>query len=124
MKTCVARCVYFLFLIVIFLSGEVVANAALRVTSDFEGGSAQVLRLDQETQTVSISPAGNPERGMPNWWYLRLDDVDPTKPIILEIVAKEAMMQTDITGKIRSLAAYWAFPAQASFSTDGMEWEQ
>jgi len=99
------------------------ADLELRVSSDFPGGSAQVLNIDQANNTVRITPAGDPKRGWPCWWYCRLDGVDTNKPVILEVVANQARVQTDDAGKTRNLPANWSLPAQAVFSTDGTIWE-
>ena len=48
-------------------------HAALNMSTDFESGSARVLELDAAAQRVRIAPAGDPKRGMPNWWYVRID---------------------------------------------------
>jgi len=100
------------------------AHAQLRVSSDFESGSARVLAIDDRTQTVRITPAGDPKRGMPSWWYLRLDGVDSKRPLTLEVVAQKATLPTSVPGKTQSLAPYWALPTQAAYSTDGKAWRQ
>lgn len=101
------------------------ASAArqLRVGSNFPGGSARVLSIDPTNNSVCITPAGIPNRGWPCWWYLRLDGVDTNQPVVLEVVANEAIVQTDDPGQTRKLPANWSLPAQAAFSTDGMTWE-
>lgn len=68
------------------------ASAALSVSSDFESGSARVLALDDASQTVRISPAGDGARGWPNWWYFRMDGIDPSKPLTVEVDAREAFV--------------------------------
>src|SRR5690242_12865301 len=80
-------------------------RAGLQASSDFESGSARILSLDAETQTVRITPAGDPKRGMPNWWYVRLDDVDPRKPLVLEVEPRDVFVTTS-PGQTQKLAAY------------------
>jgi hypothetical protein len=100
-------------------------NAApqLQVSFDFPGGSARVLSIDQTNNYVRITPAGDPKRGWPCWWYLRLDGVDTNQPVVLEVVANEATVPGDSPGQTKKLSADWSLPAQAAFSTDGTNWE-
>jgi zinc carboxypeptidase/carboxypeptidase M14-like protein len=100
------------------------AASALRVSSNFPGGSAKVLNLDPTNNFVRITPAGDPERGWPCWWYLRLDGITPGKPVQLEVVANEAVVPFDDGGSTRKLAPNWSLPARAAFSIDGRNWEQ
>jgi len=94
----------------------------LQINSDFPGGSARVLGIDAAGNTVHITPAGDPKRGWPCWWYFRLDNVDTNQPVVLEVTANQGTVQ-DGPGKTRKLPANWSLPAQASFSTDGTNWE-
>ena len=95
----------------------------LQVISDFPGGSAKVLKLEPASNTVRITPAGDPKRGWPCWWYFRLDGVDTNQPVVLEVTANQGVVQNGAPGKTRKLPADWSLPAQASFSTDGTNWE-
>jgi hypothetical protein len=95
----------------------------LRISSGFPGGSARVLGIDPTNNSVRITPAGDPDRGWPCWWYFRLDGVDTNQPVVLEVVANQSMVQTDNPGQKRKLSADWSLPAQAAFSTDGTTWE-
>lgn len=62
------------------------ADLQLRVSSDFSGGSARILKLDLASNMVGITPAGDPKRGLPCWWYSRLDNLDTCRLLVLEIV--------------------------------------
>ncbi len=95
----------------------------LRVSSDFPGGSATVLNLDQTNNRVCITPAGDPKRGWPCWWYMRLEGVNTNQPLILEVVANEGTVLTDNPGQTRKLPPMWSLPAQAAVSTNGTVWE-
>ena len=98
-------------------------SAAVTISSDFESGSAQVLELNSDTQQIRISPAGDPKRGMPNWWCLRLDDIDINKPVVLEVVAREVPVPgSDNPNQL--LGAGWTLPECAAVSTDGKVWLQ
>src|SRR5215472_11403589 len=92
-------------------------NAAeLRISSNFAGGSAKVLHVDPDNNFIRIMPAGDPIHGFPCWWFFRLDGVDTNKPIVLEVVANQATMQTDNSGELKKFSANWALPVQATFS--------
>lgn len=101
----------------------VAAGATLRVSSDFESGSARVLTLDEAAQTITITPAGELARGMPNWWYLRVDGVDPARPLTLQVVARDVTTPGD-NGVSRRLNPLWTFPTRAAISADGKTWTQ
>jgi hypothetical protein len=110
----------------VFLCGSSIALGAdmqLRVSSDFPGGSAKVLKLDPASNTVGITPAGDPKRGWPCWWYFRLDNVDPGKPVVLEVTANEGVVRNGDGDNTRKLPAAFSLPAYAAFSADGTNWE-
>ena len=54
----------------LFGGSAALLNAApqLQVSSDFPGGSAKVLSIDQTNNYVRITPAGDANRGWPCWW--------------------------------------------------------
>jgi hypothetical protein len=108
--------------IILWFAAIVGAHAGLTVSTDFEGGSAKVLDLNSDTQTVRVSPAGDPKHGMPNWWYLRLDGVDSGKPVVLEVVALN--VSVPVGRKSNPLNAGWTLPTCAAVSTDGVNWKQ
>ena len=96
----------------------------LKVFTNFEGGSARVLALNEHTQTIRITPAGDVKRGMPNWWYLRIEGIDTTKPFQLEIAAREDLIPDELTGQGKKIASGWTWPKQAAISVDGKTWKQ
>jgi hypothetical protein len=108
--------------VIVWCAAVVGVHANLTVSTDFESGSAKVLDLNPDTQTIRISPAGDLQRGMPNWWYLRLDGVDAGKPVVLEVVALNVSVPPGAKGK--PLNASWTLPACAAVSTDGINWQQ
>jgi hypothetical protein len=89
----------------------------LRVSTNFEGGFARVLAIDDARGLVRFSPAGNPERGWPCWWSFRLSGIEPGQTITLELVAD----------KLPSLGGYdplaWN-PARPALCVDGRTWRQ
>lgn len=91
----------------------------LTVTASFEGGSAEVVEVDRAQARIRIRPAGDPQRGWPCWWYLRVDGVHPGETLTLEVDASQ-MKQADG----RPLARSWALPERAAYSIDGSEWRQ
>ncbi len=80
------------------------AGAELAVESNFPGGSAEVVSIDQASATVVLNPADHPDRGWRCWWYFRFTGITPGKAITLEVGD-----------------APWATPKRASFSSDGGE---
>ncbi len=96
----------------------------IKVFTNFESGSASVININQETQTLRISPAGNTERGMPNWWYLRIEGLILNKSLILEVAAREDLIPDELTGQGKKIAPGWTWPAQAALSVDGKIWSQ
>ena len=71
--------------VVLLLSEARNIHAELKVTSNFENGSARVTGIDQAAQIIRFQPACNPARGLPNWWFLRVDGADPTRPVLFEL---------------------------------------
>lgn len=96
---------------------QIASARQLRVSTNFEGGSAQVRALDHVRGLVRFSPAGKPERGWPCWWYFRLSGIEPGQTITLELVADKLPS----LGNFDPLA--WN-PERAAFCTDGRTWRQ
>src|SRR5690349_14791300 len=61
----------------------------LAVSTDFEGGSARVIEIDDQNSTVRIAPGGVAERGWVCWWSLRIDHTRPGQRLNLELVASD-----------------------------------
>jgi hypothetical protein len=97
-------------------------SPAFRVSVDFESASAHVLFIDSASQTIRITPGGDSTRGMPVWWYLRLDGIDINKPVTLEVVASEAIMHTDVPEKYQKIPPAVSLPLQATYSTNNEDW--
>lgn len=97
-----------------------VAGAELSVVTDFEGGSARVLSIDQQTKTIRFMPAGDPARGWPCWWYLRVNGVEAGSTLHFEIAGSDRPMPQ---GGGKPLAASWATPVRAAVSFDGQTWQ-
>ncbi|MGK7397787.1 MAG: M14-type cytosolic carboxypeptidase [Candidatus Cyclobacteriaceae bacterium M3_2C_046] len=90
------------------LNPEQVQAQKISVHTDFEGGSALVTYLDQESQTIHFVPGGDSLRGWPNWWYFRVDGAKPG---------------TTLNIKVDDPAiGFWATPDRAFYSINGKDW--
>ena len=66
----------------------------LRVSTDFEGGSARVESVDQLARVIRFMPGGDPGRGWPCWWYLRVDGVAKGERLTLDLAGSDLPAQT------------------------------
>ncbi len=92
-------------------------RAEIRVLTDFEGGNAEVVALDQATKTLRIMPALREGRGWPCWWCFKLDGLTVGEEFTLEVQA-----QTKPFRDTTVLAASWCQPKHAWVSSDGETW--
>ena len=83
------------------------ASNELKVSTDFPGGSAQVVEINQESRTVQIKPASHPNRGWECWWYFKLTGIKSGEVIHLEVSGMN-----------------FALPDNAHYSEDGEKWMQ
>lgn len=84
-----------------------VAAGELIVQTDFPGGSAQVISIDQQRRVVRLNPTTHEGRGWVCWWYFKLTGIEPGETITIDV------------GN-----APWATPDRAAFSTDNQSWSQ
>ncbi|MEQ2006335.1 MAG: M14-type cytosolic carboxypeptidase [Limisphaerales bacterium] len=96
--------------------------ADLRVSTDFEGGSAKVETVDQAARVIRFMPGGDAQRGWACWWYLRVDGVAPGERVTLDLAASDRPTRNNGKDTDKPLAASWATPTRATFSTDGKTW--
>ncbi len=98
------------------------AFADFTVHTDFEGGSARVLKVDQANRVVRFMPGGTPSRGWACWWAMRLDGLESGKRITFELVPND--QPTRNQGKLsdKPLAGGWSMPDRAALSTDRITW--
>lgn len=111
--------------IVMVLSGSssgILAATPLSVKSDFEGASVSGVEIDQADRRIRFMPAGDPVRGWPCWWYFRVDGIEPGETITLALRGSQATVPMRGSPQQKPLAAAWAMPAHATFSTDGKTW--
>jgi hypothetical protein len=94
----------------------------MSLSTDFEGGSAQVIEIDSPARKIHITPGGDATRGWICWWYFRLDNTQPGKPLTVEVSASNTPTRNQ--GKLtrQPLAAGWCLPQQAAVSHDGATW--
>ncbi len=103
--------------LLVLLVVSVSAHAEIRVSTDFEGGNAEVVSLDQATKTLRIMPKLHDGRGWPCWWYFRLDGLAPDETITLEVQAQTKPFREELV-----LSANWCQPKHAWLSSDGETW--
>lgn len=99
------------------------AAEPLSVQSDFEGASVSAVEIDQTARRIQFMPGGDPVRGWPCWWYFRVDGIRPGEAITLALRGSNATVPAPGSPLRKPLAASWAMPAQATFSTDGDTWQ-
>jgi hypothetical protein len=99
-----------------------VAAEPLTVDSDFEGGSVRGVDIDNEARSISFMPGGDPTRGWPCWWFLRVKGITPGETITLRLRGSTATTAVPGGPMAKPLAPSWAMPEQATFSTDGKTW--
>ncbi len=104
-----------LFLLPLFI---ITAHAELRVRTDFEGGNAEVVQLDQTTKTLRIMPALHEGRGWPCWWSFKLEGLTVGETFTLEVQAQNKPYRDKTV-----LAAAWCQPKCAWISADGETWQ-
>lgn len=97
--------------------------AELRVSTNFEGGSARVESIDQAERLVRFSPAGDPAFGWPCWWYLQVEGLPKGERLRLEVAASNSPVAIGLRAGKR-LEPNWAMPERAAYSTDGHTWKQ
>ncbi|MCB1279568.1 M14-type cytosolic carboxypeptidase [Prosthecobacter sp.] len=95
----------------------IAAHAELSVSSDFEGGNAEVVKLDQATKTLRIMPALREGRGWPCWWFFTLDGLTAGEAFTLEVQAQTKPFRDKTV-----LAASWCQPKHAWLSSDDETW--
>jgi hypothetical protein len=102
---------------------SVAAGAELSVSSNFEGGSARVLSIDQSSRTIRFMPAGDPDRGWPCWWFLQVDGAEAGTTLNFEVIGSDRPIPQDGGNQGRPLSSSWATPVRAAVSFDGTTWQ-
>lgn len=81
----------------------------LECRSDFENGSGVVEAMDQEHRVIRLRPTEHKDRGWACWWFVHVTGIRPSEVLTLEL-----------TGGLGD----WGKPDRATFSTDGVHWQQ
>ncbi len=116
------RILFVIFGLLLATSVSAFAAEPLVVESDFEGASVAGVTIDQTARRISFMPGGDPARGWPCWWYFRVKGITPGESITLALRGSTATVSVPGSKQAKPLAAVWAMPAQATFSTDGIKW--
>ncbi|MEP6669107.1 MAG: M14 family zinc carboxypeptidase, partial [Chthoniobacter sp.] len=88
-----------------------------------EGGSARILSIDQNTRTIRFMPAGDPARGWPCWWSLRVDGAEAGVTLNFELLGSDRPIPQAGENLGRPLSSAWATPMRAAVSFDGESWQ-
>lgn len=96
----------------------------IRVSTDFEGGSATVEAIDETKREIHIRPGGDPSRGWPCWWFVRIDGLGAGESATLVLRGSERPARNNGADTGKPLSPNWAMPAAAAVSDDGMRWRQ
>ncbi|QDU50387.1 M14-type cytosolic carboxypeptidase [Gimesia panareensis] len=107
-----------LILFMVLLASSVRAGE-LAVSTDFPGGSAEVVEIDQRERSITVRPAGDPQFGWSCWWYFKVTGVQPGETLTVTV---DASQLKQASGK--KLSASWALPERAAFRADGTNWLQ
>lgn len=113
-----------LFTVAMLAAWGSAVRADLRVTADFEGGSAVVDAVDSAQRVVEIRPAGDPGRGWPCWWYLRIDGLAVGEHARLVVRGSQRPVRNDGADTGEPLDPNWSLPTRAAVSIDGVTWRQ
>ena len=105
--------------VVSWVSVGVEAGEGLRVTTDFAGGTAEILSVDPKTATIHIQPAVQWEKGFPCWWYLRVDGLNRGEQLTFKISANPRPFRGN-----EVLNRSWSQPRRLAISTDNVTWGQ
>jgi len=91
------------------------ASDSLRVSTDFLGGSAEVLAADGDQ--TAVAPACHPGRGWPAWWYFQVDGARPGTRLSVRVHP----IRRPFSGS-RGLTGRWALLDRAAISADDVRW--
>ena len=80
--------------------------------------------MDQTARVIRFMPGGDPERGWPSWWSLRVEGVANGEKLTLDLAGSDRLARNNGESTGQPLAAAWAMPGRAAFSTDGATWQQ
>lgn len=99
-------------------------RAELLVSSDFEGGSGLVESIDSVSREIRLRPGGDPARGWPCWWFVRIDGLRRGERATLVLRASDRSARNNGKDTGTPLSPSWAMPAAAAISDDRKSWRQ
>lgn len=111
-----------LFLCLALLSP--LSAAELRISTDFDGGSATIDAIDSAKREIQIRPGGNPARGWVCWWFVRIDGLGAGESATLVLRGSERSTRNNGQDTGKPLSQDWAMPIAAAVSDDGKTWRQ
>lgn len=97
--------------------------AELRVSTEFEGGSAIVESIDQDARVIRVMPGGDPQRGWPCWWFLRVDGAEKDERVVIDLRGSDRTARNNGQDTGKPLHPSGAMPMRAACSTDGKTWQ-
>ena len=97
---------------------------ALVLSAEFEGGSARIESVDHAARIIRLTPGGDPERGWPCWWSVRVEGMPKGEMLTLDVGGSDRPARNNGENTTKPLASAWATPGRATFSSDGKTWEQ
>ena len=85
--------------------------AGLSVKTDFEGGSATVDGIDETKREIHLRPGGDPARGWPRWWFVRIDGIGKGESATLVLRGSDRPARNNGADTGKPLSPAWAMPA-------------
>lgn len=114
----------FALLHVLALLAVVHATAEVKVSTDFEGGSATIEKVDEAARIIRFMPGGDPQRGWPCWWYVKIDGMAKGETWTVNLGGSDKPARNNGVETNQPLNAGWALPVQAAISNDDVTWAQ
>lgn len=97
--------------------------AQIQVSTDFEGGSARILEVNQTRRVIRFMPGGDPARGWPCWWFLKAEGLEGGTTIEFELHPSDALQPQQGPNMGKPLSFAWASPDRAAISFDRQSWK-
>lgn len=110
------------FAMLVFIAGEV--RGEISIHTDFDGGSAKVVSIDQAARVIRFKPGGDAARGWPCWWHFRAEGLPVGEDVTFEVMASEQPLLTDDKRKGKRVGLVVTGPESAFMSADGATWTQ
>lgn len=105
-----------------FIAWEV--RGEISIHTDFDGGSAKLVSIDQKARIIRFKPGGDAARGWPCWWFFRAEGLPVGEDVTFEVMASEQPLLTDDKRKGKRIGLVVTGPDSAFMSADGSAWTQ